>query len=129
MKRKVKKALKKANEKIVLCLTIFIVLGAAIGYFTTNHLTKNDTFSLIGEKDITLNINQEYIEEGVNVISFGKDLKEQVVIESNLDTTKEGEYTIIYTIKNSFKYKDIKRVRYIYVVNGGDNNGQEEKSK
>ena len=123
MKRNVKKVIKKTNKSILLCLFIFITLGAISGYFSMNHLTKNDTFELVGEKNITLTLNQEYIEQGVNVIAFGKDLKDKVVIESNLDTSKEGEYTIIYTINDSFKYKDVKRIRYISVVNGSDNNG------
>ena len=95
-------------------------------YFSTfstrvSYLTKNDTFELIGDKNITLEINETYTEQGVKIISFGKDLKNEVKIESNLDTSKEGVYTIIYTI-NSSRYKNIKRVRYITIANGSDNN-------
>ena len=97
-------------------------MGATTGFLITPALTKNDKFELIGEKNITLNLNQEYVEQGVIAISFGQNLNNKVNIESNLDTTKEGEYTIIYTI-NSLKYKNIKRVRYITVRNGSENNG------
>ena len=120
MKRGIKKAIKKSNKTLLFVFLLFLIIGIISGYIATKIITKNDTFELIGNKSITLNLNQEYVEQGVKVISYGKDLKERVKIESNLDLTKEGEYTIVYTIKDSYKYKDIKRVRYITIVNGSD---------
>ena len=122
MKREVKKILKRSNKAVLFCIFIFLVLGALAGFFTTSYITKDDTFEIIGEKNITLNIDQEYQEQGAKVISFGKEMNEKVIIESNLDTSKEGEYTIVYKV-NSIKYKNIQRVRYVTVVNGSDNNG------
>lgn len=119
MKKKLKKTIKKIHKSIFLCIFIFLILGVLIGFAGVSMLTNNDTFELIGNKNITLQLNEEYKELGVKVISFGKDLKNEVIIESNLDTSKEGEYTIIYSV-NSKKYKNIKRVRYIKVVNGSD---------
>lgn len=120
MKRGIKKAIKKSNKTLLFVFLLFLIIGIISGYIATKIITKNDTFELIGNKSITLNLNQEYVEQGVKVISYGKDLKERVKIESDLDLTKEGEYTIVYTIKDSYKYKDIKRVRYITIVNGSD---------
>lgn len=122
MKKEIKKIAKKTHKSIIICILIFLIIGFASGYGVTLLVTKNDTFELIGDKNITLNVNQQYQEKGVKAISFGKDLKDEVVITSNVDTTKEGEYTVIYTIKSSLKYKNIKRVRYVSVVNGSDNN-------
>jgi len=126
MKRKaqkeVKKVLKKTNKSILICSILFLILGFAIGFTIITLITKNDTFELIGDKTITLNVNDEYVEQGVKVISFNKDLKDKISIESNVNTSIEGEYTIVYTIKDSFKYKNIKRVRYVRVVMGSDNN-------
>lgn len=124
MKKKTKKTIKKVPKSIYICLFLFLSLGLIGGYFTVNILTKNDTFELIGEKNITLNLNQEYSEQGVKVISFGKNLNDKVEIASDLDTSKEGEYTIIYTIKDSYKYKNIKRVRYVSVRNGSDQDAE-----
>lgn len=93
-----------------------------MGYVTVMVFTKNDTFELIGEKNIELTVNEEYKEQGVKIISFGKDIKDKIEIESNVDTSKEGEYTVIYTVKSIFKYKDVKKVRYISVTNGSDVN-------
>lgn len=119
MKRGYKKS--KVDKRISLLVILFLLLGGGIGYGGSLLLTKNDTFELIGEKNITLNVNEIYNDSGVKVISYGKDLTDKVHIDSDLDLTKEGEYTIIYTVK-SIKYKDIKRVRYITVRNGSDGN-------
>ena len=116
-----KRKFKRLKKKILLFFTLFLILGTAIGYFGSIWLTKNDTFELIGDKNITLNINDEYDEQSVKVISYGIDLKDKVSIDSNIDTSKEGEYRVIYTV-NSLKYKNIKRVRYITVRNGSENN-------
>lgn len=122
MKIEVKKIIKKSNKTLLLCILLFLIIGIITGFFVTSLVTKNDTFEIIGEKSITLTINEEYKEEGAKVISFGKEMNDKVIIESDLDITKEGEYTIIYTVK-SLKYRNIKRVRYVSVVNGSDNNG------
>ena len=121
MNRKVKKAIKRTPKSILICTIVFLILGFVIGFSIITIISKNDTFELIGEKSITLNINEEYKEEGVNAISLGKDIKDKLVIEGNIDTSTPGEYTLIYTLKDSFKYKNIKRVRYIKVLNGSDN--------
>lgn len=123
MKREIKRMVKKTHKSIILCVLLFLILGFGGGYVTTMFITKNDTFELIGDKSVTLNLNEEYQEKGVKAISFGKDLTNKVTIDSNLDINKVGEYRIIYTINSSLKYKNIKRVRYISVVNGSDNNG------
>ena len=122
MKKKIVKKIKNTHKSILICFFTFLILGIIMGYVVSSIFTRNDTFELIGDKEITLNLNEEYKEEGVKVISFGIDLKDKITIESNLNTSIEGEYIIVYTVK-SLKYKDIKRVRYVTVVNGSDNNG------
>ena len=122
LKKEIKKKIKKTPTSILICLIIFFIIGLPVGYFGIQQLTKDDTFEIIGDKNITLKVNEEYVEPGANAIQFGKDMKENIQIESNVDTTTEGEYTVIYTVKSSFKYKNIKRVRYVTVTNGSDNN-------
>ena len=122
MKRQVKKAIKKTPKSILICLILFLILGFAIGYTSILMFSKNDKFEINGEKHITLNLNEEYKEQGAKAIAFGQDVTKNIEIESNLDTSSEGEYAIIYTVKSSFKYKDIQRVRYVTVINGGQNN-------
>ena len=122
MKKEFHKVIKKANKLLLSFIFLFLILGIGTGYLSSYILTKNDTFELIGEKYINLDLNQQYIDEGVEVISYGINLDKKVIIDSDLDTSKEGDYRIIYTVK-SFKYKNIKRVRFIRVGNGSDNNG------
>ena len=114
--------IRKTPKSILICIMTFLVLGFIIGYSSILILSKNDSFEINGDKTITLNINDEYKEQGAKAIEFGIDLSKNIQIESNLDTSNEGEYVVIYTVKSSFKYKNIKRVRYINVINGGDNN-------
>ena len=117
MKKPLKKTLKRANKTVLLYLMLFLVLGIASGYSASLHLTKDDKFELLGDKNINLNLNETYNELGASVISFGKNLDDKIHIESNVDTSKEGEYVVIYTV-NSLKYKDIRRVRYVTVKAG-----------
>ncbi|MGN1311413.1 MAG: immunoglobulin-like domain-containing protein [Bacilli bacterium] len=58
--------------------------------------------NLNGEEEITLYINQTYHEEGAYAFdNYDKDITNQIKIESNLDTTKEGDYQIIYSVRDS----------------------------
>lgn len=122
MKKEFNKMLKKTNKLLLLFVFLFLALGIGAGYLSSFLLTKNDTFELIGEKSISLSLNEKYQDTGVKVISYGLNLNDKVSVDSNLDTSKEGEYRIIYTVK-SLKYKNVKRVRYITVGNGSGNNG------
>lgn len=122
MKRKINKIVKKTNKSILVCIILFFIIGFVGGYATIFMFTQNDTFEIVGDKNITLNLNQEYIEQGAKAISFSKDISQNIKIETDLDISKEGEYIVIYTVKDSFKYKDIKRVRYVTVTNGSDTN-------
>lgn len=122
MKKQVKKAIRKTPKSILICIILFLILGFAIGYTSILIFSRNDTFEINGSKNITLNLNEEYKEQGAKAIAFGKNITNNIVIDGNVDTSTEGEYLVVYTIKSSFKYKDIKRVRYVTVVNGGDNN-------
>ena len=122
--RKITKAIKNTNKSIILCFIIFLVLGLGAGFATSKILTLNDTFEIIGEQTITLNVGETYNDEGARAIEFHKDISDQIVIEGleQIDTSVEGEYIIIYTL-NSKRYKNIQRVRYVIVTSeSGDSN-------
>ena len=119
-KRVAKQIIKKSNKSILICFLLFLLIGIISGYFINKELTKKDTFEIIGDKNITINLNEEYIEVGARAISYGKDLKDKIEIESNVDITKEGRYVVTYSVKDSFKYKNIIRVRYVTVISNGD---------
>ena len=72
-------------------------------------------FSLLGNIKINIFVGSKYIEPGYKAIGTdGKDYKNKVVVKSNLNTNKEGQYVITYTLN----YKDINKTlkRTINVV-------------
>ena len=57
---------------------------------------------LKGDLVIKLKVGEEYIEPGwVAIDTFESDLNDKVQVDSNVDTSKEGTYLIIYRVKNS----------------------------
>ena len=72
-------------------------------------------FSLLGNIKINIFVGSKYIDPGYKAIGTdGKDYKNKVVVKSNLNTNKEGQYVITYTLN----YKDINKTlkRTINVV-------------
>lgn len=70
--------------------------------------------SILGDKEIEISYNGKYKEEGATAKFLGKDITNKIKTTGTVDTSKIGEYTITYTVKESiFK---IKRERTIKVV-------------
>ncbi|MBQ8892593.1 MAG: DUF5011 domain-containing protein [Bacilli bacterium] len=70
--------------------------------------------SLLKESVITLDLNEQYVEPGFVATYNDIDLTNSVTINSNLDTTKAGNYTITYTLNYNNQKKEV--VRNIIVV-------------
>ncbi len=116
-----------SGGQIAACIAAFVIgIIAGLGSFAL--ITENDRFELVGDKEIRVSLGEEYVyhEEGATLISFGRDLSEEVKIETNLektddgyiiDSSKEGIYYIKYS-SDDVKYKNTLRVRSIIV--GGD---------
>ena len=87
-----------------------IILGIVI--FNINNV---DYYLVInGADNITIYLNHEYSELGYSAYdSKSNDLTNRVVVKSNLNTDKIGEYQISYNIGN------ITKVRYVSVIEGG----------
>lgn len=121
--KKVKKSLKKANKVAVLVAVICLLIGAIGGFFTTKILTKNDCFELIGSDQIVLTVGESYLDQGVKVVSFGKDFKDKVEIETDLTKDENGLYSaqevgsyyIIYKV-NNLKYGSIFKIQKIRII-------------
>lgn len=128
---KAEKVYKKNHPVTVLLIVIFFIVGVVGAFVTCNILQKDDTFELVGESKITLNVGGEYVEPSLNdavkCISFGSNTIDSVSINEEettftTDSTQtEGIYYIVYQSSN-FKYKNIKRIRTIVVntVSAGD---------
>lgn len=58
--------------------------------------------TLNGEKDITLYVNDVYKELGVIAIdNYDGDISNKVIITGNVDTSKVGEYNLVYSVVDS----------------------------
>ena len=124
-KRVIKKEIKKIGAGTWIIVALVFAVGLVAGGFTYSQIIKNDTFELIGQKNITLNIGDAYTytEQGVKIISHGKDISDKVKIKTNipeggvLDTTVAGEYYVIYTVED-LRYGNIQKVRVITIGEG-----------
>lgn len=115
--RAAKKAVKKTHAATIAAAILFLALGAAAGFFTYRYLTKNDEFVLRGESVVWLNVGEEYVEEGVHIVSFGRDISAKVAVGGDeLDVNAEEIYQIVYTVED-IRWGEYQRVRTVIVGN------------
>lgn len=123
--------------KAILIILLVTIIGAGIGAGACYIVSKDDHFTIIGKEEITLTLRAEgeeinsensYIDEGVEVVSFGRDVSDKVYIETDLKTNEDGSFTadevgtyyIVYKV-NDIKYGKIftvQRIRLITFVEG-----------
>lgn len=121
----VSKAVKKSHKGVLLLALLFLVIGAAAGAAVSWFMTKDDRFVLNGEKEITLAVGEAYEEQGAEVISFGRDISENVVISGDtVEATKEGVYQIVYSVED-LRWGEYQLVRVVTVGDGDPDNGTE----
>lgn len=93
---------------VILLITIITIVVVII-------LNRGDkyTIELVGDERVIVTIGSTYIEPGYNAYDReNNDVSSEVKITSNVDTSKIGEYEVVYTIDG------ITKVRYV-VVNEG----------
>lgn len=107
------------SKMMLIAMVIVFIVGGVCGYFVTNYITRNDKFEILGEKNIVLVLGEEYGEEegtaGAVVISFGRDISDKVVAESNIDYEAVGDYYIRYSV-DDIRFRGVYRYRYIEIV-------------
>ncbi|MBO5910155.1 MAG: hypothetical protein J6Q15_01460 [Clostridia bacterium] len=132
--------IKKIGLKAILIIMLVTVIGGTIGAGACYFVCRNDCFNIIGQEEITLTLLDEghveynsrnsYVDEGVNIVSFGRDVSHKVYIETNLKQTNDGKYYadeigtyyIIYKV-DDIKYGKIftvQRIRLITFVEGSE---------
>lgn len=107
----IKLKISKTTKIVCLFLFIFSFLG---GILTTYILTKNDKFEIIGPTEIVLNVGEEYVEQGVKIIAFGKDISSKVKIVGTVNTLIADDYVLEYTVDN-FRFLNYKLYKKITV--------------
>ena len=120
----------KKYNKYIYCI-LFVVLTAIIGIYIMNKKELNSLFfKMNGDSEINLYLNEIYEDHGVSVIKNGVDISDKVVTNSNLNTTKSGQYYIKYTLKHGLAIKtiirtinvvDIARESFYITLNGSSN--------
>lgn len=121
----VSKAVKKSHKGVLLLALLFLVIGAAAGAAVSWFMTKDDRFVLNGEKEITLAVGEAYEEQGAEVISFGRDISENVVISGDtVDESTEGVYQIVYSVED-LRWGEYQLVRVVTVGDGDPDNSTE----
>lgn len=105
----------KLTPKIVLFSIIFILIGGVIG-FTIGLLNQknNITYSLNGNDLVYIELNSNYVDEGITIKNKNKDLSNKVKTTTNLNTSIIGTYYINYSYNDFFR-KDINITRIIIV--------------
>ena len=86
------------NLIIVISMFILILFILLLRFIIFNGVFQ--PYLKLNGHDITLQINEEYIEKGILVKDKFKKINENINIKSNLDTTKIGKYKVIYEYKN-----------------------------
>ena len=104
----------KIKKYIPVIVGVISVILIIIGVIILNKVSVEYYLELNGEDNITIYLNHEYSEFGYTAYdSKSNDLTDKVIINSNLNTNKIGNYQISYTIGN------ITKVRYVNVIEGG----------
>ena len=124
------KKIKKKKVSLFVCF-LALVIGLAIGWFGGEYICQNDTFSIEGNREYAISLNEvgfQYKDEGVKVIEFGRDISERVMVETNMiklgngmytaDITVPGKYYIKYTVASP-KYGEVCRIR-TFTIGGGN---------
>ena len=73
-------------------------------------LQNNVTYSieLVGDEEITLNVGDKYNELGAKAKdSNGNDVSNKINVEGSVDTSKKGEYMVIYSIGKSMVIRTV----------------------
>ena len=121
-KKVINNTIKNLTVKHIFICVILFVIGFGIGIGTFLGICKNDCFELIGKKEITIYLNDSYIDEGVKIIEFGKDASSSVYIETNLQNNNNEFYALdagLYYIKylsSSIKFGKIFKISKIRLI-------------
>ena len=100
---------KKTRIGLIACIWVIVC-----AYFATNYFFEKPQLTILGEENVTIDVNNPYIENGAKAIYHFKDVSGDIKKSGTVDTSKIGTYTIIYEIKLDNKYASA--IRTVYVI-------------
>lgn len=124
--RAARKELRKMHPLTFAIPLVFLIVGLVLGYVGASVLMKNDGFSLLGNKNITVKVGEtfSYTDEGFVCTALGRDISDKVKVESNMtrdggaytvDTAEAGVYYISYTCEDPVFFGGVRLVRTVTV--------------
>lgn len=106
----------KRSELIIALITILLlILIIIIRYFVLAYGSVPE-IELIGDSEITLDLNEKYTDPGVKATLNNKDVTKKVEVEGKVDTSKVGNYYIVYSVKNDKNTKKRSVSRNIVIL-------------
>lgn len=123
----IKKDIKKKNRFLSLSFIftcVFLILFICL--FVALHVLI-PKIDLLGDNEVVVDYNGEYIEKGFKASIFNKDLTDKVEVIGKVDITKIGNYEISYILKDGIheiiKKRNVKvvdRINPIITLTGGE---------
>lgn len=87
--------IRKKKKIFFASLIILTLVNIAIGLY----IFEKPIFSLIGDEKIEVAVKTNFSDPGFNATLHGKDIKEKVLVNSEVDINKIGEYNITYKLE------------------------------
>ncbi len=116
-------AYKKRPKKFIIAVAIvvLIIAGFSLHLMGENYLKREahdikPTLALQGASTINLTENEAYEEPGFSAYNAdGEDITDKVTVEGKVDTTKQGNYSLQYQVKDRYGNKSETKTRTIIV--------------
>lgn len=94
----------KKGKKIGIALAIAVIIGVST-HLGIQYFSEEPIIEVMGNKDIKIELNGQYVENGAKAFYHFQDVSEQVAVKGNIDTSKVGTYKIEYEVTCGNKKK------------------------
>ena len=104
---------KRKRNKKILIITIIVMVVLIIATFLYSYfhgITMFLDIKVNGKKNVSLNLNDEYKEEGASAKYKDINLTKSIKTKGKVDTKKVGKYTITYSVKYKMASKSVERI-------------------
>ena len=102
------------KKKLLIVISSFII--CFLFFTTVFYFTVKPKININGDKNIVLELNDNYKEKGANAYILGKDISNDIKQKGSIDTKKVGTYKIKYSISNKFIKNQTSIIRTVKVV-------------